>query len=282
MRFTLVLIGLAFAITLGVEVLVIGGDIGRQNTVFKFYMQVWLLLSIAGGIAFACLLEASEDFSRALKVVWFVPAVVLIGIAGVFPFTATRGRSFDRMAPDLPLTLNGMDYMTQAKHREFSPEHGVSAEIDLAQDYQLVRWLQENVAGSPVIMEGRKPGGEYHWNGRMSILTGLPSVLGWNWHQRQQRTFYPMHDWIFQREKNVLQFYDTDDIDVAVDMIHHFSIKYIIRSGLEEVHSTAAGLEKFERMVEHGLLTIAHEVEGAKIYEVDERSLMQYLVERDS
>lgn len=282
MRFTLVLIGLALSITLGVEVLVIGGDIGRQNTVFKFYIQVWLLLSIAGGIAFACLLEASENFSRALKIAWYFPAALLIGMAGIFPFTATRGRSFDRMAPDLPLTLNGMDYMTQAKHREFSSERRISAETDLALDYQLARWLQENVEGSPVIIEGRQPGSEYQWNGRMSILTGLPSVLGWNWHQRQQRAFHPMNQWVFQRERNILQFYNTEDIDVAVDIIHHFSIKYIIRSGLEEVHSAAEGLEKFDRMVERGLLHIAFEVDGAVIYEVDDQSLMQFLVERGS
>ena len=67
LRFTLVIIGLALSMTLGVEIIVIGGDIGRQNTVFKFYMQVWLLLSVAGGIAFACLLRASEEFSRTMQ-----------------------------------------------------------------------------------------------------------------------------------------------------------------------------------------------------------------------
>ncbi len=279
MRFTLVLIGMALSMTLGVEVLVIGGDIGRQNTVFKFYIQVWLLFSVSGGIAFACLLDASEQFSRSLKIIWYIPCLLLIGIAGLFPITAARGRSFDRMAPDLPLTLNGMDYMTLAKHVEFSPELGVSSETDLAVDHQLIRWLQENVEGSPVIIEGRQSGSEYRWNGRVSIMTGLPSVLGWNWHQRQQRTIYPMHDWIFQRERNIQQFYNTADIDIAVDIIHHFDITYIIRSGLEEVHSSPEGLEKFERMVDEGLLTVAHEVQGGKIYQVNDDALMQYLVE---
>ena len=282
MRFTLVLVGLALSMTLGVEVIVIGGDIGRQNTVFKFYIQAWLLLSIAGGIAFACLLKASERFSPTLKIVWYTPCIMLFSIASLFPIMGTRGRSYDRMAPDLPLTLNGMDYMTQTKHVEFSPDRRISAEIDLAVDHQLIRWMQENVEGSPVIIEGRQPGGEYRWNGRVSIQTGLPSVLGWNWHQRQQRTFHPMHDWIFQRERNIHQFYDTGDIDIAVDIIHHFQIKYIIRSGLEEVHSMPEGLEKFEFMVEIGLLEIAYEVEGGKIYQVNDDALMQYLVERAS
>ncbi len=282
MRFTLVLVGLALSMTLGVEIIVIGGDIGRQNTVFKFYIQAWLLLSVAGGIAFACLLKASEQFSRTLKIVWYTPCVVLLGIASLFPVMGTRGRSFDRMAPDLPLTLNGMDYMTQAKHVEFAPDRGVSAETDLAVDYKLIRWMQESIEGSPVIIEGRQPRGEYRWNGRISIMTGLPSVLGWNWHQRQQRTFHPMHDWVFQRERNIRQFYDTGDIDIAVDIIHHFQIKYIIRSGLEEVHSTPEGLEKFDAMVEVGLLKIAYEIDGGKIYQVNDDALMRYLVKRAS
>ena len=280
MRFTLVLIGLALSITLGVEALVISGDIGRQNTVFKFYIQVWLLLSVAGGIAFACLLQASKRFSRTLKIIWVTPCILLISIAGLFPISATRGRSFDRMAPDLPLTLNGMDFMTRSKHVEFSPVSRASTETDLAVDHQLIRWLQENVAGSPVIIEGRQPGSEYRWNGRISIMTGLPSVLGWNWHQRQQRPFHPMHDYIFQRERNILQFYDTADIDIAVDIIHHFDIAYIISSGLEQAHATAEGLRKFDLMVSRGLLDIAYEVPGGKIYQTNEDALLQYLVER--
>ena len=282
MRYTLALVGLALSLTLGVDVIVIGGDIGRQNTVFKFYMQVWLLLSVAGGVAFACLLRASEDFNKAcarhlvLYLAWS-----LLFIAGLFPIMGTRGRSFDRMAPDLPLTLDGSAYMTRAQHYESAPDTGRSARIDLAVDYKLIRWLQENVRGSPVIIEGRRRPSEYQWNGRISINTGLPSVLGWNFHQRQQRTFHPMPRWVDQREKNIQQFYNTADIDIAVDIIHHFDIKYIIRSGLEEVHTSAEGLAKFDRMVDAGLLSVAYVIEGGTIYAVNEEALFNYLVERN-
>ena len=280
MRFILVLIGLALSLTLGVEIIVIGGDIGRQNTVFKFYMQVWLLLSVAGGVAFACLLRASDEFGKPLRVAWSVTCVILLFVAGLFPIVGTRGRSFDRMAPKLPLTLNGLDYMTQSRHYESAPSTGQSAWIDLAVDHRLIRWLQENASGSPVIIEGRRRPSEYQWNGRISIATGLPSVLGWNFHQRQQRTFHPMPRWVDQREQNILQFYNTEDIDIAVDIINHFDIKYIIRSGLEEVHSSDAGLAKFDRMVEAGLLDVAFVVEGGTIYESNDDAIFSRLVER--
>lgn len=280
MRFILVIIGLALSLTLGVEIIVIGGDIGRQNTVFKFYMQVWLLLSVAGGVAFASLLRAAEEFGKPLRIAWYSTCAILVFVAGLFPIVGTRGRSFDRMAPALPLTLNGLDYMTQSRHYESAPSTGQSAWINLAVDHQLIRWLQENASGSPVIIEGRRRPSEYQWNGRISIATGLPSVLGWNFHQRQQRTFHPMPRWVDQREQNILQFYNTEDIDIAVDIINHYDIKYIIRSGLEEVHSTEAGLAKFDRMLDAGLLDVAFLVEGGKIYEVNDDAIFDFLVKR--
>ena len=280
MRYLLVLIGLALSMTLGVEIIVIGGDIGRQNTVFKFYIQVWLLLSVAGGAAFSALWRAADRWPSRLRLIWTVPCVGLFMLAGAFPIVATRSRSLDRMAPDLPLTLDGLDYMTRSTHHESAPDKGRYEVIDLSVDHQLIRWLQENVAGSPVIMEGRRYPSEYYWNGRISIATGLPSIVGWSHHQRQQRTFDPLPRWVEQREQNVRKFYDTPHIDVAMDILNHFNVKYIIRSGLEEVHSTEGGLEKFDRMVEQGLLSIAYAIDGGVIYHVNEDAMMTYLLER--
>lgn len=280
MRYVLALIGLALSLTLGVEVIVIGGDIGRQNTVFKFYIQVWLLLSVATGAAFSVLWRASDRWKARTRLLWLAPCCVLFVLAGAFPIVATRARSLDRMAPNLPLTLNGLDYMTRSMHHESSPEKNRFEVLDLNVDHQLIRWLQENVEGSPVIMEGRRYPSEYQWNGRISITTGLPSIVGWGFHQRQQRTFDPLPRWVEQREQNVRTFYDTPFIDVAVDTINHFDVKFIIRSGLEEVHSSEEGLAKFDRMVENGLLTVAYEVDGGRIYKVNDEALTAYLMER--
>ncbi|VAW39536.1 hypothetical protein MNBD_CHLOROFLEXI01-1339, partial [hydrothermal vent metagenome] len=49
-RIVLILIASALAITLFVEFFVVENTVGRMNTVFKFYMQVWLILSVVGGV----------------------------------------------------------------------------------------------------------------------------------------------------------------------------------------------------------------------------------------
>jgi len=57
-------------------------------------------------------------------------------------------------------------------------------------------------------------------------------------------------------------------------------VKYIVRSGLEELHSSPGGLAKFERMVSEGLLSIAFAIEGGAIYQVHDDAILQYLEER--
>lgn len=280
MRFVLVLIGLALSMTLGVEIIVIGGDIGRQNTVFKFYIQAWLLFSVAGGVVVSWLFQASDDWSNKVRFVWYTPFIALFIIAGLYPIMATRARALDRMAPDIPMTLNGLDYMTASTHYETVQLENRGEVIDLSVDHELIRWMQENVQGSPVIIEGRSFPSEYHWNGRFAINTGLPSVLGWNFHQKQQRTFDPLPRWVDQRDSNIRKFYDTPSIDEAVTVLHHFDVKYIISSGLEQVQTTPEGLEKFDRMVDQGLLSVAYATIGGTIYEVNEDAILQFLVER--
>ncbi|MGD8814509.1 MAG: DUF2298 domain-containing protein, partial [Anaerolineales bacterium] len=55
-RLVLILTAVALGLTSIVEIVVLRGDIGRMNTVFKFYLQVWTLFSVSAGAAIAWLL----------------------------------------------------------------------------------------------------------------------------------------------------------------------------------------------------------------------------------
>ncbi|RMG74003.1 MAG: hypothetical protein D6711_09850, partial [Chloroflexi bacterium] len=49
MQFALVVTAMALCITLGTEIITLRFDNGRQNTIFKFYIQVWLIFSVVAG-----------------------------------------------------------------------------------------------------------------------------------------------------------------------------------------------------------------------------------------
>lgn len=284
MRFVLALVGLALALMLGVELIVLEGDIGRQNTVFKFYIQAWLLLSAAGGVALAWLVQSSERWSGFVKFFWFPALGVLVIIAALYPITATRGRALDRFSPaypqtlnDVPLTLDGMDYMKYASVLEGDPaliaEDPSLAPFALADDYVMIRWLQDHVQGTPTIIEGHSDRILYRWGGRVSIMTGLPSVQGWDFHQKQQRGFDPLPLLISQRVANINAFYVTEDIRTAWNILQHYNVGYIIVSSLERAYYPAAGLAKFEQMEALGMLDQVFDQGRARVYKVNKDPL---------
>ncbi len=275
MQFTLTLVALAIGVTLGVEYIVIDGDIGRQNTVFKFYLQGWLMFAIVGGVAIAWLLDSTQDWPLPINLSWLMGLATLFTIAALYPLMATQARAIDRMVPELGPVLDGMAYMQQAQHYEVVDTPAGRAEfLDLEYDYNVIRWLQENVEGTPIIMEGQSEA-EYRWGGRISIYTGLPSVIGWNWHQRQQRTLENLPQLVQHRVANVNAFYSTNDPQIAANILQHYDVSYVIVSALEQARYPN-GIDKFYDMAEMGvLIPVYSEDNYAIIFEVNKVAAQQ-------
>jgi uncharacterized membrane protein len=116
--------------------------------------------------------------------------------------------------------------------------------MSLGEDYRAILWLQDNVSGSPAIVEAQVP--EYRWGSRISINTGLPAVLGWNWHQRQQRTNFDGDVW--QRATQVTDFYVTTNLESARNFLTEYEVAYIILGQLERAYYEGPGLDKFDTM----------------------------------
>ncbi|MCL4395904.1 MAG: DUF2298 domain-containing protein, partial [Chloroflexi bacterium] len=57
-RLIALLIAAAIALTLVVELIVYQGDIGRMNTVFKFYLQVWVIFGVTGAAGLAAIMKS--------------------------------------------------------------------------------------------------------------------------------------------------------------------------------------------------------------------------------
>jgi YYY domain-containing protein len=326
--------GGAFAITVFVEHFVLSGDIERMNTVFKFYIVVWLLLCTA---AAACLIdvlawlrtqpkpapvhlpEFALDHIPAVREVGSpipalvaestptlapdpvstvgegglpVPALVpvaapaptfalkpvfrlvfsvamawLVFLAALYPVFAIRAKIEERFVTSAPVGLDGMRYMRDAELIGFDIEEG-DQPYPLQADYEAIRWLQDNVNGSPVILEGTAGGNQYRWAGRFAIYTGLPGVVGWQWHQRQQRGAAFDDRVIYDRFADVETFYSSSEIPVAETILKRYRVRYVVVSAYEKMYYSPIGFSKFPRMAGQGLLREVYRNEHVTLYEV--------------
>ena len=183
---------------------------------------------------------------------------VALGVM-IYPALATPVRIQDRFH-STPLTLDGAAWMSDAVHWERDEP------IEMRWDADAIRWLQDNVSGTPVVLEAH--GDQYRWNGRMSVYTGLPTVIGWPWHQTQQR-----NDWdlIRRRARDVSTIYNTLSKKEAMDLIGQYRVRYIVVGDLERIYYLPDGIEKFEQMVEAGGLELAYANDRTTIYRVLDR-----------
>ena len=236
-RLALFWVGTAMLITIVVELFTVHGDIGRMNTIFKFYLQAWTLLAVSGGAAFIWVLVDVHTWLPRWRNVWQAGLTVLFAGAALYTITATTDKVNDRMAPQAPHTLDSMTYMDYAEYWD-------TQTMDLSQDYRAIRWMQDNVKGSPVIVETNCP--EYRWCTRFTIYTGLPGVVGWNWHERQQRALGPPN-LVTDRIDEIGQFYNTTDIGFTKEFLTKYNVRYIIVGQLEHIYYKDAGLRKFEQ-----------------------------------
>ena len=257
----LLLLSMALAISIGVEFVHLSGDIGRMNTLFKLYMEVWMLFGISTSYMGFIVIQRLYGIWRRgkhyryLSGIWLSAAVILILCTFTYPIFGTLDRINDRFAKT-STTLDGVAYMRKAQHIEDN------AKLDLSWDLEAIQWLQTNTDGSPVILEAH--GAQYRWNGRISANTGLPTILGWPWHQIQQRNDY--QESIRERVDDIKLIYNLEDISATRALFTKYRVSLIYVGELEKSYYSRAGLHKFDRMVSDGTIEKVFQNKGATIY----------------
>jgi uncharacterized membrane protein len=166
-RFVLLMVGTALTLTIAVEVVVLVGDIGRMNTVFKLYLQAWMLLAVSAAASFGWLMNVFPAWNFKWRTVFPIRFVCSFG-GRVHVHTHRHQRQDQRPhGGDAPRTLDSMEFMNHAQLWD-------GQIMDLSEDYRAIRWMQDNIEGSPVIVEANCT--EYRWCTRYTIYTGLPGV----------------------------------------------------------------------------------------------------------
>jgi uncharacterized membrane protein len=197
--------------------------------------------------------------------VWRVSAAALVAGAALYPLLAGLDKVRDRMANLAPHTLDGMTYMAYSEYMMANSLTQDGVNMDLSQDYRAILWMQTHVSGTPVIVEGNTV--EYGWGTRFTIYTGLPGVVGWNWHQRQQRAILASEA-VPNRVAEIAQFYKTSDLSASEAFLKQYNVRYIIVGQLEAADYPGDGLLKFKAQDGKLWSQVYHEA-NTTIYQVN-------------
>jgi YYY domain-containing protein len=238
--FVLLMVLAAALLTVAPDYVYLRDNFGaRLNTVFKFYYQAWVLFGLASAFALYSLLRSS----RPVRWLAAVGGAVLIAGGLVYPVLAIPTRTGEYGGAP---TLDGMAYMQQA----------------FPGDYAAIRWLQENTAGAPVVLEA--VGGQYSRGGRIAAHTGLPTVLGWAGHEYQWRGDTPEPA---GRESDIKTAYTSGSWAETEAILDKYGVKYVVVGSLEtSTYGEAIGV-KFARVLEP-----VSQADGVTIYEWNTRT----------
>ena len=229
--FPLILLGLAFYLLMGVELFRLVDFFGdRRNTVFKVYYQAWLLLSIvsAYGLYYwhsrAIGWPSTKRLGQALRYGWIGVVVVLLAASLYYPLGAVLDRTgnFSRSP-----SLDGLAFL----------------ETSAPQEYEAIRWLRDKAPRGRIV---EALGDDYSEYGRISASTGLPTILGWRFHELQWRGSTRPYD---GREGDIAQIYTSNDPARVAQLLEKHGIRYVYVGNRELTTYGDIQLDRFDSIL---------------------------------
>ncbi len=228
MLFVFSLLFTGILVTIGCELFYIGDVFNnRMNTIFRFYYQSWTMLAVASTFGIYYLHYYIKKnaflnvFRRTTGRFWQMALVFLTAICLILPVGAT----YDRVSnSSIKPTLDGLAYLEQSN----------------AAEWEAIRWLNENVKGTPVIVEAT--GDEYTQYGRVSVNTGLPTILGWAGHELVWRG---QGKELSARSRDIDTIYQSNDVIEINNILTHYQVTYVYLGYLEKARYGFTASEKF-------------------------------------
>ncbi len=219
--FVALLVGVAGLLTLAPEFVYLRDGFGdRMNTIFKFYFAAWILWGVAAAYAATELWPRRPSLGGALRTLALLP--VVLGLA--YPLLATWTIS-GGLSPSYGWTLDGASHLAR----------------DAQDDYAAIQWINATLKDG-VLAEAARSGSSYSGFARIATHTGLPSVLGWDFHEWQWRG-----SWTEQgtRVQDLSTLYTTRDWVEAQAIMDRYAIDYVYVGPLEASTYRPLALTKF-------------------------------------
>ncbi|HUP28192.1 MAG TPA: DUF2298 domain-containing protein [Chloroflexia bacterium] len=245
----LVMVGLASLIAFAIEIIYLRDVFNdRQNTIFKFYYQIWVLYAVGAAYGVWRVLNALWSRRQVSRAVEVAPRsagkAVSAAWAGVFALLVLSGLMYTvygglgRMSgrPG-PIGLDGM-----AHFKNSAPG-----------DYEALRWLKANATGAQRVLECCHD--EYNVGnhvGRVSSYTGVPTLISWDGHEYQWRGGQPdVLSQLGSRRQTVTSLYTASDGMSAQQMLATLQanqVDYVFVGAVERGTPGAAGSFAEERL----------------------------------
>jgi YYY domain-containing protein len=215
--FVLLLLTFATLLVLAPEFVYLRDQFGyRINTVFKFYYQAWILFSLVASFGVATLLQ-KLNFKTNIAFRILIGLVIFAGLLYPAFGLLTKTNNFK---PTFGFNLNDFD-----RFQRENPDDAAAIQFLLT-------------APDGIVAEAIGDG--YSAYGRVSMYTGLQTVLGWPGHEAQWRGSSTPQG---TRREDITRLYTTARWDEAQAIIQQYNIRYIFIGSLERI--IPANEEKF-------------------------------------
>lgn len=187
-----------------------GVDYKRANTMFKLTYQAFIMFGICMGYIFLRLLCFGTTW-RQKK--YAVIGLILFSLSLCYIQNAVSSWYGDITKTSVYRGLDVTKFM----------------KTTMPDDELAIDWLNEHITGSPVVLEA--PDQSYSDYERVSVMTGLPTVLGWHDHEWLWKSDLSL---IQKREVDIEQIYTGQDISKVTQLIKKYNVSYIYVGKLEK------------------------------------------------
>jgi YYY domain-containing protein len=219
------------------------GDFKRANTMFKLTYQAFIMFGVSFGYIFLRLLCFGNTWKQKKTA---IVGLILFGLSVCYIQNAVNawyGNIFDRKG------YQGQDATA-------------FMETTMPDDDLAINWLNDNItAGMPVVLEA--PGDSYTDYQRVSVMTGLPTILGWRTHEWLWKSDTEILD---QRAADIELIYTSTDEAEVRKLLKEYEISYLYVGKLEEEKYPSVNHELLKSLGKVVFISPANETKAYETY----------------